>query len=597
MKIKVSDFIADYFANKGVEHVFTITGGGAMHLNDAFGHHSKLKSIYQHHEQASAMAAESYARMTNKMPLLCVTSGPGGTNALTGVLGAWLDSIPMFIISGQVKRETTITSTDINLRQLGDQEFNITDCVNSMTKYTKIILNENEILYHLEEAWNQATTGRKGPVWLDIPLDVQAAIIDTENLIRKDRISINNQTPIYNESLTQGIIDKIKKSKKPVIFVGSGVRLANAHDEFITLIEKLNIPVVTAWNAHDNLWDDHPLFCGRPGTIGTRGGNFVVENADLLFVLGSRLNIRQISYNFKSFAKDAYKIMVDIDQNELYKPTLSIDMPIHADVKDVINSLNETLSNQVLPSFKTWLEWSRNINETYPAVKTEYLLNKETINPYVFMDKCFNYLDENQKVVTSNGSACVISFQAAKIKKGQRLYTNSGCASMGYGLPAAIGAAFGTNEKIICFEGDGSLQMNIQELQTLKHHNMNIILFVLNNNGYHSIRQTQRNLTKQELVGVCADNGVSFPDLSKLSIAYGLKYVKLENQNDLDNKLKDLLKENGPIVCEVLVDVDQNFEPKLSSKVLDDGTIVSPKIDDMFPFLERDEYNNNKFGD
>ncbi len=598
MKIKVSDFIANFFVSKGVKDVFTITGGGAMHLNDSFGHHPELKSYYQHHEQACAIAAESYARMTGNLPLVCVTSGPGGTNALTGVLGAWLDSIPMFVISGQVKRETTIKSTDIKLRQLGDQEFNITDCVNSMTKYSQIVMHENEILFHLEEAWNEANSGRKGPVWLDIPLDVQAAIIDTDQLIRKNNVYTDTQTPIYDELLSPKIIDKINNSKKPVVFVGSGIRLADANKEFIQLIEKLNIPVVTAWNAHDTLWDDHPLFCGRPGTIGTRGGNFVVENADLLLVLGSRLNIRQISYNFRNFAKNAFKIMVDIDQNELLKPTLSIDFPIHANVKDVLISLNKYLSlNTCDNKFDNWLRWCRETNNKYPVVRKEYYQNNEYVNPYIFMDKCFNLLNENQKVVTSNGSACVISFQAAKIKKGQRLYTNSGCASMGYGLPAAIGANIATGEKIICFEGDGSLQMNIQELQTIKHYNLDIVLFVLNNNGYHSIRQTQKNLTKKDLIGVCSDNGVSFPELEKIAYAYDIKYKKIDNHSKLDEILNNVLREKGPILCEVILDVEQNFEPKLSSKVLEDGTIVSPRIDDMFPFLDREEYESIKFGE
>ena len=596
MKTRVVDYIADYLVQKGIHHVFTITGGGAMHLNDAFGHHEKLESIYNHHEQACAMAAESYTRMTGKLALVCVTSGPGGTNALTGVLGGWLDSIPMFIISGQVKRETTIRSTPLPLRQLGDQEFNITDCVKSMTKYAEIVMDETTIKYHLDRAWFEANNGRGGPVWLDIPLDVQAALIDPDQLQGWERPK--NDDLHYDEGLTPIILKKILEAKKPIVFAGSGIRLSNSHNEFLDLISKLNIPVVTAWNAHDVLWDNHPLYCGRPGTIGNRGGNFVVENADLILVLGSRLNIRQISYNFKNFAVNSYKIMVDIDDAELNKPTLNIDLKVHANVKDVIHSLSNYLDNSDLHITKEkWLSWCRTINQNYPTILPKYLNQTSPLNPYAFMGKLFEVLPEGKRIVTSNGSACVISFQAGSLKKNQRLYTNSGCASMGYGLPAALGAYVSTHEQIICLEGDGSIQMNLQELQTIKHNNMNIIIMVLNNNGYHSIRQTQRNLTKKAMVGVNKDNGVSFPDFEKIAYAYDIKYVRMDNLNQITQQVQTLLDVNEPILCEVILDENQNFEPKLSSKVLEDGTIVSPRIDDMFPFLDREEYEACRYGE
>lgn len=597
MKVKVAKYIADFMVEKGINHIFTITGGGAMHLNDAFGHHEKLKCIYNHHEQASAIAAEGYTRLTGKVAGVCVTSGPGGTNAITGVLGGWLDSIPMFIVSGQVKRETTIWSTDVPLRQLGDQEFNIVDCIKTMTKYAHMITNEHEIRYHLEKAWYLCRNGRGGPVWLDIPLDIQAATVETDELKGFDENELEKiENPIYDKTKTNLIIEKIKEAKKPIIFAGSGIRLGKAHDEFINLIDKLQIPVVTAWNAHDVLWDSHNLFCGRPGTVGTRGGNFVVENSDLILVLGCRLNIRQISYNYKDFARNAYKIIVDIDENELKKPTLKPDMSIHADVCDVIISLNNALENLDSGNHKNWLEWCRNVNQKYPAVLDSYYNKQTPINPYVFIKKLFNSLEEGENIITGNGSACVISFQAAEIKKGQRLFTNSGCASMGYGFPAAIGCSVAMEgERIICLDGDGSFQMNIQELQTVVYNKLNLKIFILNNNGYHSIRQTQTNLFNPPMVGVCEGNGLSFPDLRKLSYAYGIEYLRIESIDEIDSKVSEALASNGPIICEVMLDPEQNFEPKLSSKVLPDGKIVSPPIDDMFPFLSREEYLSNKY--
>lgn len=385
MKIKISNYIADFIVRNGIKHIFTVTGGGAMHLNDAFGHHPDLTCIYNHNEQASSIAAEGYTRLTGKLAVTCVTSGPGGTNAITGVLGGWLDSIPMFIISGQVKTETTTSITDIPLRQLGDQEYNIVASVSSMTKYAQMVTNPSEIRYHLEKALYLAMNGRGGPVWLDIPLDIQAAIVETEELVGFSPNELSRENPIYNKSITPKILEKIKKSKRPVILAGSGIRLGKAHEQFIKLINKFQIPVVTAWNAHDTLWDEHELFCGRPGTLGTRGGNFIVENSDLILVLGCRLNIRQISYNYREYAKNAYKIIVDIDKNELKKPTIKADLPVWANVRDFMEDILTTeyiLDNE---AHNRWLKWCRNINKKYPAVLSKYYEKISPVNPYAFI--------------------------------------------------------------------------------------------------------------------------------------------------------------------------------------------------------------------
>ncbi|MCR5672412.1 MAG: thiamine pyrophosphate-binding protein, partial [Lachnospiraceae bacterium] len=598
MKIKVSEYIADFFVEHGVTDVFMITGGGAMHLDDAIGHKEGINCIYNHHEQACAIAAEGYARLTGKVAPVCVTSGPGGTNAITGVVGAWQDSIPMFVISGQVKFETTTASCDVPLRQLGDQEFQIIDSVKNMTKYAVMITDKNSARYHLEKAWHLCTGGRKGPVWIDVPLDVQAAVIDTDEL---EGYAPEDDMPVYDRAYTKKILDKITGAKRPVILAGTGINVAGAREEFIRCAEALGIPVLTAWNAHDVMPTDHPLFCGKPGTVGLRGGNFIAQSADLLLVLGCRMNIRIISYNKHEFAKDAYKIVVDIDENELKKPTVNVDMPVCADVKDVMSDIAKAASEGSYDAglHKEWLKRAKDVNDRYPAVLESYR-NTKRLNPYVFLEALFNSLSEGDVTVTGNGGACVMGFQTAIVKKGQRLFTNSGCAAMGYGFPAAVGAAVARrtaasggkdDTRVICIDGDGSFMMNMQELQTVFYNRLNIKIVILNNNGYHSIRQTQQNLfSSRPLIGVCDGNGLSFPDFEKVAYAFSIPYVRIDSKEDIDDKIKKAIDTDGPVLVEAVVDEKQNFEPKLSSKVHPDGTITSADNDDMFPFLPKEEY-------
>lgn len=595
VQVRLSDYVADFLVKNNVTDVFMVTGGGAMHLDDALGHNGNLNCIFNHHEQACSIAAEGYARLSGKIAAVCVTSGPGGTNAITGVLGGWQDSIPMFVVSGQVKRETTTWSTDVPLRQLGDQEFQIVECVRGMTKYAVMVTEPSEIRYHLEKAWYLATTGRKGPVWIDIPLDVQSSKIEVDKLKGFNPSDEGLESkPTYDDSFTKKIVEKIKEAHRPVVLAGTGIRLGDAHKEFLEVVHKLNIPVVTAWNAHDVIENEDPLYCGRPSTVGNRGGNFVVQNADLLVSLGCRLNIRQISYNYRDFAKDAYKIVVDIDAAELIKPTINVDMPINADVKDVLKALNSYLDIDSVGDHSKWLEWCRVINERYPVVLPEYR-KTVTLNPYVFLQEMYRELSEGDVIITGNGSACVMGFQSAVIKKGQRLFTNSGCAAMGYGFPAAIGACFTRNgERVICLDGDGSFQMNIQELQTVVQNNLNLKIVILNNNGYHSIRQTQTNLFKPPFIGISAESGISFPDMEKIAYAYGIPYVKVDGLEGINGRLKKWINTAGPVILEAIVDEGQIFSPKLSSKVMPDGTIVSPSLDDMYPFLPKEEYEDIK---
>ena len=586
MQVRVADYVADWLTKKKIENVFTVTGGGAMHLNDAFGKHPKLKCVYNHHEQACAMAAESYARLSRKIALVCVTSGPGGTNAITGVLGGWLDSIPMLIISGQVRYNTTARSTGLKLRQLGDQEFDITKVVAPMTKYAEMIIDPYETLYHLEKAYFLAVNGRPGPCWLDIPLDVQGAIIDTNKLKKYDwKEDKQELAPQVSKKTILAVLEKIQKSKRPVIFVGSAVRSSGALDIFYKLINKLNIPVVTAWNAHDAIWDSHPLYFGRPGTIGNRSGNFIAQNADLILILGCRLNIRQISYNWEMFAREAYKIVVDIDKNELKKPTIRPDMAVYADVADFIKTLLD--KSDYLKQKKDWIDYCLKIKHKFALMNASYPKGRAKVNPYYFVDSLTKKLKENDIIVTANGSACVVTFQAAYIKKGQRLYTNSGCASMGYDLPAAIGAHMASGKKVYCIAGDGSMQMNIQELQTIVRNKMNITIFLFNNDGYHSIRQTQSYFFGKPLVGVNSSSGISFPDAEKISLAYGLKYARIEKNASVVSVLNKVLKMKGPVLCEIVLNPGQNFEPKLASKNLGNGKMFTPPLEDMYPFLDR----------
>ncbi|MBR5376283.1 MAG: thiamine pyrophosphate-binding protein [Lachnospiraceae bacterium] len=592
MKKKVSDIVADFLVSKGIEDVFTVTGGGAMHLNDSLGHHEKLHCIYNHHEQGSAIAAEAYARYSGRIAAVCVTSGPGGTNAITGVLGGYLDSVPMLVISGQVKRATTVRSTDLPLRQLGDQEFDIVKSVSNMTKYAVMVTDPEEIVYHLEKAYFLATNGRKGPAWIDIPLDVQGAYVETDDLYGYDgRDDDETENPVYDRAFTERILEKINAAKRPLILAGEGIYFGNAHKEFLETIDTLKIPVVTAWNANDLIPDDSPFFAGRPGSVGTRGGNFAVQSADLLLVLGCRMNIRIISYNEHNFAKNAYKIMVDIDETELQKPTVKVDMPIHADVKDVLKDLIVHAREKTADHSK-WCKWCRDINARYPACKKEYLENGRPLNPYAFIKRLSEYLSEGDAVIVGNGAACVQTFQAFEVKRDQRVFTNSGCAAMGYGFPAAVGVSVCRKDKrTVCIDGDGSFMMNLQELQTAVYNRLDLKIFILNNNGYHSIRQTQTNLFKPPLVGVCADNGISFPDFERLSYGFGIPFFRVDSLDGMKKEVLDgIFATEGPVITEAVVDEKQNFEPKLSSRMTEDGKMVSPDIDDMFPFLPREEY-------
>lgn len=603
MKLRLSDYVADFLASHGVTDVFSVVGGGAMHLNDALGHHEKLHVTYNHHEQACAIAAEAYARLGNKIATVCVTTGPGGTNALTGVLGGWLDSIPMFIVSGQVRYDTTARYAEkytdgLPLRAVGDQEYDITKAVAHMTKYAVMIEDPSMIRYHLERAWHLATTGRPGPVWVDIPVNYQGCSIETDALPGYDPTEDDSQLPppVKDETLRL-VLEKIRRAKRPVLHAGYGIRLSNGYGAFRSVLEKLNIPVVTYWNAVDLIENEHPLYCGRAGNMGDRPGNWAIQNADLILAVGTRISIRQVGYNWKTWARAAEVIMVDIDRAEMKKPTLHVDMPIWADARDFLTGLNRLAGEKVFAG-EDWLQTCRRWKKEYPVVtEKNWKDNSGTVNVYAFIQYLSSCLPENSLTAVSNGACCVVGNQAYVIQKGSRMANNSAVASMGYGLPAAIGTCIsGGRRDTICLEGDGSIMMNLQELQTVLTNHLPIKIFLINNNGYHSIRITQTNLFNKNFVGIGPDSGdLSFPEYKKIAEAFGYQYYCAHSNTEMMAVVDKALKIEGPVFVEIFTDTKQVWEPKSSTKRLPDGSLVSPPLEDLAPFLPREEIEKQMF--
>ncbi len=803
MKIKLANYISETLVANGITQNFSVTGGGAMHLNDAFGHQKGMHTLYQHHEQACAMAAESYARIYNRPALLCVTSGPGGTNAITGVLGAWLDSIPMLIISGQVRYDNTARWAEeqngTRLRAMGDQEFDITKSIDCMTKYSEMLTDPYRVRYALEKCIYLSQTGRPGPCWLDIPVDIQGKFIETDELIGFDpadyaaggdgwatsgsatmrsdayplcrnafahspyeanvvdhatvtsaqayaaahRISADADTskrevtvPPVDPQQVQTILEKIRASRRPIFYTGNGIRIAGAESLFLEVAHRLNIPVVVGWNGPDIIPSDDPLYVGRPGGRGDRPGNLAVQNADLILSIGSRLNIRQVGYDFKSWARDAYVIVNDIDADELRKPSVHCDLAVHADARQLLkcllrelhvlghtpahplfqggegllrddalrvchtelarqdvlaeNAVTQTpaeasssdvaaVNKETTPATArlSWLTTCAFYRDNYPTILPEYLAPSDpTLSPedpasfanvYALIKEVSDQAAPGQVTVVGNGSPCVAGGQAYRIKPGTRFISQDGVASMGYGLPAAIGAAVAVHasvdatpcggadaslpretsdanagdaqqdhdysalaadpsfhesaddrlaaelrdpywtgrdehypayEKhdILVLTGDGSIQMNLQELQTIISHQLPIKIFVINNGGYHSIRQTQTNLFRGEpLVGIGIDSGMggvqdlSFPDMEKIAQAYGFPFIRAHHNEELHDAVAKTLATDGPAICEIMVTLTQQFLPKSAAKRLPDGSIISPPLEDLAPYLPDEE--------
>ena len=600
MRIKVSDYIADFLAKNGIVHVFTVVGGGAMHLNDSFGHHPRLKCIYNHHEQASAMGAEAYFRVDNKMAAVCVTSGPGALNALNGVAGAYVDSIPMLVFSGQAKTALTVPDSGLNLRILGIQEVNIVSALKNMTKYSEMIMDAGKISYCLVKALSTAISGRPGPCWLDIPLDIQGAYVETDEL--KGYTPETDENILCGDSLERAAektAEKIAAAKRPVFYAGNGIRISGAETVFKKVIEKAGIPVVTCWDSIDLIETENEYYAGRGGTMGDRAGNFAVQNSDLLLCVGSRLNINQVGYDVRTWARGAYVVDVDIDPEELKKPTIRVDLPVCADAGEFMKILLKKLEPESKTRYAEWAVQCQKWKEEYPVVRKEQYQERGAVNVYAFIDKLSRMIPEDSVSVAANGSASVVGSQTYYIKKGCRFIMNCGLSSMGYDLPAAVGACIASGKReIFCVAGDGSIQMNIQELQTIVTNRLPVKIFVINNGGYHQIRQTQNNVFHNGLVGVGPESGdLGFPDFEKLAGAYGIPYFRICNNQELEEKMKEVLACESFLLCEVFCSTTQIFEPKSATRKLEDGTLVSPPLEDMAPFLPREELKKNMYID
>lgn len=590
-KVRVADYIADFLYRQGINDVFMLTGGGAMFLNDGVAQHPQLKVVCNHHEQACAMGAVGYAKYKNSLGAVYVTTGCGGTNAITGLLDAWQDNVPCIFISGQVKKRETTYNCDIPLRQFGVQEADIVSIVKPLTKYAVMVNDPNEILYHLEKAVHLATSGRPGPVWLDIPLDVQGADID-ESTIKKfssDELEKHYKMEPTETELAQ-FSELLKTAERPIVIAGNGIRLGNSVPEFKKFVEQYNLPVSVSYLGVDLLPSDHPLFVGRLGTKGDRAGNFSVQNSDLVIVLGSRLSIALTGFEYDLFAREAKIVVVDIDPDEHKKKTVNIDLFINADVKTFLGSINTEMDRDV----SDWVQKCREWKQKWPICQPEYENDEEGINMYYFMERLAKKLKDDSVVVSDAGSSYYVVSQALKIKAEQRYITSGAQADMGFTIPAAIGACIAKNHgDVIGITGDGSFQPNIQELQTIVHYNLPVKLFVWNNEGYLSNRTTQNKFFEGRFIGSDKSSGVSCPSFEKIAYAYGIKYFNVTKIRDLDKTIEEVINYPEAVICEVKCPFMQEIIPNVSAKKLPDGSMISKPIEDMYPFLDRDEFYSN----
>lgn len=595
MRQKVSDYIADFLAEREITQIFTVVGGGAMHLNHSFGHHPRLHCLYNHHEQASAMAAECYARVHGRIAVVCVTSGPGALNALNGVVGAYQDSIPMLVISGQAKRDLCIHGCGGKIRSIGGQEVDIVPAVQqNMTKYAVMVMEPERIRYELEKALYLAREGRPGPSWLDIPLDVQGGGIETDALEGFEPPAPSAQ--INLPQIARGLLARLRAAERPVLYAGNGIRWSGGMELFRRLCSALDIPVVTCWDSVDLIATDDAHYCGRGGNMGDRAGNFAVQNSDFLLCIGARMSIYQVGWNTATWARAAYVAMVDIDPLELSKPILRVDLPICADAAEFMAALIAAAEGEQF-SHGAWREQCAAWKAAYPIVQERHRAPQSPANVYAFVDCLSRRLPENAVTVAANGSASVVGSQSYYIKEGDRFLMNCAISSMGYALPAAIGACIANDRsRVICIEGDGSIMMNLQELQTIVTNRLPICIFVINNGGYHQIRQTQNNVFHDGLIGVGPESGdLGFPSFEKISAAFGIPYAAIHSNDELPETIDRVLQSETYVLCEVFVSTDQIFEPKSATKRLPDGRLFSPPLEDMAPFLPREELQRNMY--
>lgn len=586
--MRVADYIADRIYKLGVKEVFMVSGGGMMFLSDGIAKHPRLKAVCNHHEQASAMAAESYSKYNGNLGVAYVTTGCGATNAITGLLGAWQDNVPCLFISGQSKRKETIRNSGLPLRQFGVQEADIISIVSPIAKYAEMVNDPEQIAYHIDKAVYLARSGRPGPVWLDIPLDVQGAIIEEGKLPRfsEDKLKKDYKEDPSDEEIKRVSV-LIKNSKRPVILAGGGIRLAGAIKEFCSYVESSGIPVVASRLGIGLLPTSHPLFIGKIGNKGDRAGNFAVQNADLVIAIGSRLSVSSTGHEYATFAREAKLVVVDIDPVEHKKNTVRIDLFINADAKRFIKKLRVIAK----PELKKWadkcLEWKKK----WPVYQPSYKNDRKGINTYFFIETLSNLLKKDSVVIADAGSTSYVIAQGIKLRNGQRYITSSAQGEMGYTVPACIGVCFAKKRtEVFGITGDGSFQMNIQELQTIVHHKLPVKLFIWNNGGYLSIRSTQSRFFEGRLIGTDESSGVSFPSTQKIAQAYGIRYLSVRKSGELEKTIKNMMKYDSPVICELFCDRDQEIIPTVSSCRKDDGTMVSKPLEDMYPFLPREEF-------
>lgn len=593
--MRVADYVIEFLENQGVEHIFTVTGGGAIFLCDALGMAKKMKYVACHHEQAASMASEAYARIRQGLGVALVTSGPGGTNAVTGTAGCWLDHVPQLTISGQVFLSQTI-GKHLGLRTLGVQEINIVDIVRPITKYAVMIEDAKDIRYHLEKAIYLATHGRPGPTWIDIPANIQNADIDPSSLrefdVKKSELPLD---PELKAKVAQ-VVKLLKTASRPLVHVGQGVRIAGAVEEFYKLVETLRIPFVTARNANDMGPSDHELYAGHPGTFAQRGANFAVQTSDVYLAIGTRLSLAQTGYNAKDYARNAKVVMVDIDQAELDKDTVKLYLKIQTDAKIFLEELNRQLFQEKLDSqrWRQWLTQCQQWRLKYPVVLPEYREQTGSVNSYYFIDVLSEVLTPEDVVVTDMGFAFQNTHQAFRVKKGQRVFTNCGLASMGWGLPAAVGACFAREKKrTVCIAGEGGFLMTLQEMATIMHHRLPVKLFILNNGGYLTIKQTQELGFENRLMGSNEESGISFPNFMKIAEAHCFKGVRLESHQDLKKHIEEIMNHEGPVLCEIMMDPDQMQAPKAINRRNADGSMKQTPLEDSYPFLDSKEIEEN----
>ena len=587
--MKVSDYIFDYIASLGVKHVFYLPGGGAMHLDDSLGHHKDLTPVCMLHEQPCSIAAEAYARISEGFGVCVVTSGPGATNAITGLAGAWLDATPVIFLSGQAKRADLVNGQGI--RQFGIQEIGIVELVKSVTKYAVQVRDAQEIRYELEKATALAKAGKPGPVWLDIPLDIQASQVDPSSLRPYDEV-----LPTYPcaDADIQATIGLLNQSERPLILLGHGIRLAKAIPEMNRLIEKLHIPVMTTWNGVDLVSDDNPLFFGRPGAVGHRHANFIQQNADFVLTIGTRLNLLSTGYDFDSFLRHAKHVMVEIDAYEMQKCSVHPDLAIHADAKSFLEKMLEAADQIADKPREAWWHYCRDMKAKYPLFIPEQTPEGEGVNTYTLANTVSEKMTgDDIYQFTSSGTAVDIPMYTLRFKKGQRAFTTKGLASMGFDLSACIGSCLaGNRRRTICITGDGGFMMNVQELATLRQLALPIKIFVLCNEGYGMIYNSQAGNFKR-LTGCTRDSGLVLPDIRKVVEAFGVKCFSVERESELSRVVDETLAFDGPAICTVKIYIGQKIMPRQTNYMKPDGQMASRPLEDMSPLLDREEFNSN----